>query len=887
MIELSQISTVDRVPASGAKTIASPSEDTRPTLTPDGEDGKANLKVRVSGPRTAEATHADECLHCGAPLLSDSSRTSGFCCSGCTYVHRLVHEHGLDGYYKIRDPIISPVDPTVFQARDFSWLAELQGVAEKSPATPELELEIQGISCAGCVWLIERLFHQQTGALQIETDAQLGQIRLRWVAGKFDAPAFARTLHSFNYLVGPPGEEPAVPESRQLVRRIGLCAAFAMNVMLFTLPVYFGMAADFAYARLFGLLSMIFATFSVLTGGLYFLNRAIRALRGGIMHIDLPIAVGLTGAYLGSLYGWFSGRGELVYFDFVSAFILLMLVGRWAQTAAVERNRHRLLSGHARPRKVWVNSPQGPIERTVEELAVADVFAVRSGEVVPVESSLESPSATLGTAWINGEADSRTSRMGARVPSGAVNLGRAEISLRAMQPWSASLLAQLLRPARRDAYQHAFLERIIRGYLIGIFVVATTAGLGWWFAAHNAVRTWSIVTAVLVVSCPCAIGLAFPLTDEMATLALRRRGVFIREGDIWPRLARIRKIIFDKTGTLTLETPALENTKTLAALEPKARDALLTIVQNNPHPISLSLYENLLVTRAACMPTNAAPTGGTRPRDGLGDNVDQATRPEVAFHLDEPVLAETAGEINEEVGIGVTLQTATGRWSLGRPGWRGGEIPGRKLIDDKTAVGSDTEFSCDGVVLATFQFSDATRPGIREEIFALQRRGFATYILSGDRQEKVSTMAAALGIAPENAIAGATPADKAAWIKRIDGRDTLMLGDGANDRLAFDAALVRGTPVIHRGVLEGKSDFYYLGCNLAGLQELFNIAVVRRRTQRWLLIFSLAYNTLAVGLAATGRMNPVLAAILMPASSIASLGIVRMGMREAALKNHS
>jgi Cu2+-exporting ATPase len=179
--------------------------------------------------------------------------------------------------------------------------------------------------------------------------------------------------------------------------------------------------------------------------------------------------------------------------------------------------------------------------------------------VVPVEAQLESSAATLGTAWITGEADPRECRAGARVPAGALNLGRGEIRLRAAQPWSASLLAQLLRPAERDVFRHKFLERIVSGYLIAIFLIAGGAGICWWLGTHDVALTWSVVTAILVVSCPCAIGLAFPLTDEMATVALRRFGVFVREADVWPRLTRVRKIIFDKTGTLTLETPVLEN----------------------------------------------------------------------------------------------------------------------------------------------------------------------------------------------------------------------------------------------------------------------------------------------------------------------------------------
>jgi Cu2+-exporting ATPase len=328
--------------------------------------------------------------------------------------------------------------------------------------------------------------------------------------------------------------------------------------------------------------------------------------------------------------------------------------------------------------------------------------------------------------------------------------------------------------------------------------------------------------------------------------------VFVREADLWPRLARIRRIIFDKTGTLTLETPVLANAESLASLAPAARAALAALVRDNAHPVSRALHENLLAA-------------------GLPDT------------------HELPGEMHEEPGYGVALENAAGRWSLGRPGWRfdgGGTPSSRGDAARQRGEGTpppedthDTEFACDGVVLARFRFTDAVRTDAAAEIAALRARGLEAFILSGDRRAKVDLMTSSLGLPPDHGLAEATPQGKADWIGRTDARDTLMLGDGANDSLAFDAAFARGTPVIHRGVLEGKADFYYLGRGLAGIRRLFEVNDARRRTQTWLLVFSVAYNLLAVGLAVAGRMSPLLAAVLMPVSSLLTLAIVAGGMR--------
>jgi len=764
------------------------------------------------------------CRHCGAALLDERMVASGFCCAGCSYVFRLVHEHGLDGYYRIKDEITAPADAAVFQARDYAWLASAQLAAEAAPVkTPELNLDVQGISCAGCVWLIEKMFLQQPGAREIFVHAQFGTMRLRWVRGAFSAVEFARKLQAFGYLAGPAGESAGEPESRGLVRRIGLCGAFAMNIMLFAFPAYFGMEPTADYAGLFGVLALAFGTLSFLVGGSYFLSRAVRALREGVMHIDLPISVGVVGAYAGSVYGWFAQEERYVYFDFVGAFILLMLIGRWAQIAAVERNRRRLLSQQPKPPRVRL---AGGSDVATEQLQVGHVMVFASGQTLPVEGRLESADAEFSLASINGEAEPRLFRVGQRVSAGSVSLSRADVRLVALQAWPESLLAQLLQPGERGGERQMFLEKIVRGYLTGIFVVAIASGVGWWWATHDAAHTWAVVTAVLVVSCPCAVGLAFPLADELATVALRKRGVFVREGDLWTRLARTRKIVFDKTGTLTLETPVLKNSEALESLDGEARSALLALVRDNPHPISQALCERLLA-------------GGA----------------------DAPL----AGEVNESVGFGVEL----GGWSLGRAGWREGG-----------AEGEGSVLARGGVEVARFRFADLPRADARAEIAALTAAGFSVHILSGDSGEKVRALAVGLALPVAQAHGDLTPQAKANWLTAHGAEDALMLGDGANDSLAFDQALCRGTPVVHRGVLERKADFYYLGRGIGGVRALFEVDVVRRRTQTMILVFSVVYNLLAVGLAVAGRMSPLLAAILMPVNSLLTLLIVTGGMRK-------
>ena len=770
------------------------------------------------------------CIHCGTPFRPALHRPD-FCCAGCQFVHDLIAKNGLGQFYDLQEGGVQPVKSLVFQKRDYTWLEELARDAERT-APSALRLDVQGLSCIGCVWLIERLFSRKPGALSIRADSTLGQLDLCWQHGVFNVIAFARELQCFGYLVGPPGKADSSSD-RGLIVRLGICAALAMNTMLYTLPGYLGMAADFDFAPLFHRLSLVLGTLSLVIGGSYFFVRTWRSLRERVLHIDLPISIGLIAAWLGSIYAWSRGAHDFVYFDFVSTFVFLMLVGRWLQQKAVARNRNQLLAAQADPPPVRT----GPDEKLpVVHLEAGMTYLVESGQTIPVRSRLESPDASLSLEWINGESDAAVAPRGRIVPAGAVNCGQAPIALAALEAWSDSLLARLLRLAPAGSQRDTALERFIRAYIWVVICIATAGFCGWWIATGALLPSLQVLISVLVVSCPCASGVSLPLCSDLAASRLRALGVFIRDSALWARLDRVRKIIFDKTGTLTPAAISLRNPASLGALDDEARATLLAMVRDSAHPVSACLREQLLA-------------------DG-------------ASPIAIPGISET-------VGFGLELRSAGAVWRLGRPDWAG---RGSHAIPDHPgeprAIPRDCLLTRNGELLARFAFGEEAREDAADEIGALRNRGCEVFILRGDRREKVAAMADRLGLSREQCLGELSPDDKAARVREFDDRDTLYIGDGANDSLAFDAAWCSGTPAIDRGLLEQKAHFYFLGRGLHGVRALLDISAERRRTARAVVAFAIAYNAGAIALCLAGRMSPLLAAILMPASSLVSLAIV-------------
>jgi len=791
----------------------------------------------------------------------------------------MLQQEGLEQFYDLKGgQNLPPVSPQAMRQQDYGWLESSTFAAESQRADQHvaagLSVSIQGLSCMACIWLIERIFAKM-GGTQVSVDISRGEIRMAWQPGQFQPVEFARELQRFGYLLGVPRADAGTATDNSLERRTGLCGAFAMNAMAFSLPSYFGMPADFPFARWFDLVAAASATLALFIGGSYFALRAWHALRAGVLHIDTPITLGILAAYAGSIIGWMSGEQGLKYFDFVAMFIFLMLGGRLVQQMAVARNRRRL-----------VRDPSIPEADALEALKAGETFTVKPGQAIPVAAKLEDPHASISLEWINGESDACARSSGQLLPSGALNAGTRTLNAIALEAWKDSTLHELLEARRGGENRDLRLEKLLRGYLIIVVLAGVIGGIWWWQHTGEWTKAMQVMISVFVVSCPCALGVAAPLADDIAASRAEGHGVFVRTLGLWKKLTRVRQIVFDKTGTLTLENPVLVNPESLASLDEKARQALRHLTSGNLHPVSRSLFDALGGTPDRLLDLEVIETPGhglhfeqhgivwalSRSNDGSADAV--FTRQAVP----SPNLSPVASLSSQRDGNAGERDQAMVPSEANLP------LPGTTLhcpLDDLPGRGRG-EGPAQPQLLAAFRFHDALRGETGDEVNALGKRGLRIRILSGDREPKVADIAAQLGLQRDQWHHSLTPDEKAAWITAHDPHGTLYIGDGANDSLAFDAASCAGSPVTGRSFLEHKADFYFLGHSMRFMSSLLDIAATHRLAVRAVFAFSVSYNIVTAIMGLMGHLSPLLAAILMPLSSLATLSLVALIFRAHA-----
>lgn len=787
--------------------------------------------LRAQAARGASAAPCT-CLHCGA--LVPAGAPAAYCCAGCRVVHRALRGAGLTRYYQLRGATGEPAADLHLERRDHKWLEPLAQSLRCSTCTTQLSFKVQGVRCAACVWLIQELFGRQPGAGRIIVNSGLGTLELL-AASDFPLLRFVNELESFGYLVGPytRNDSDSAP-SDDLFLRAGVCVALAGSAMMFAAAIYFGLHDGPLY-RLLHTLNFGCATLAVLVGGPVFIKSAWRAVQQRILHLDLPIAVGIVLTYSAALWSFVSGDTRAAYYDTLAIFIALMLIGRWLKQRIVVRNQRQLLERDG-SESLLARRIEGDQVRLVacQELRVGDELLVPPGDLVPVDALTIGSGALCSLDWINGESAPVAYAVGSEIPAGAFNAGHSALRVRATMGFVDSPLCQLLaRPRPDDAQAPRRYHLFSAAYVLGVLSAALGGFAYWAWRTGDAIAGLEVATAVCVVTCPCAIGIATPLAYDFALAGLRRAGLFVRSASFLDRAVQIRRVVFDKTGTLTTGRLSLQDTAPLTQLTDEQLDALYTLVAGSVHPKSLAVQHALERSPVHLLP----------------------------------------GLVTEIPGEGVQACLAGGQYRLGRKGFALGaaeppEPPSAPPPDPQT---DDLFFCADGRLLIALRTCETERNDAGAELAQLTAAGYQPWILSGDEPARVQQLAQALHIPPERAIGGLSPSGKSDWIAAHDRNDLLMIGDGINDSLAVGRAFASGTPSIDRALMPWRTDFYFVTPGLApiglSLRVARRLAAVVRRNQ----LFGVSYNLGVVALSLLGLMRPWLAALLMPLSSIAVL----------------
>jgi Cu2+-exporting ATPase len=793
------------------------------------------------------------CTHCGLPVprnLIVEGEEEQFCCSGCRQVYAILHDWGFDdGYYRLLDQADgrgAPASPSGRKFEDFDDPAFRDQHVESRGSTNVVRFYLEGVHCAACVWLVEELPRAVGGLVSVRLNLASSVAEVTWDPDSVELSSIARALDAIGYTphARREGDVERVrrAEDRALLIKLGVAAACAMNIMFIHGALYAGEhhGIEPRFEQFFRWISFALALPVMLFSAQTFFRSAWAGLRQRVPHMDLPIAIALLGAFTYSAVSTIDGAGP-IYFDSLAALVALLLGARYlqqrAQRAALERAES--LRGVAFVEFARKLDPLGiSIEVPVPSLQPGDRVEVRSGELIPVDGVVLDGTSSVDCAVLTGEPDPISVTTGDAVVAGATNLGGrlvVDVVATGAETRVGALLALVDEAMSKRAPIVQLADRISRVFVLVVFGLAVVAGAVAWFrTTGDPGAALEQVVALLVVTCPCALGLATPVALTVGLSRAARAGLFIKNPDAIELLGSIDTILLDKTGTLT------EGAATVASWHGAegARDLAFALESQSAHPVAQAFRRSFTQpVRSVRGITDVRETGGR----GITGRVD-----------DHGVAIGNREYIES---LGMEMHASTAEW-----------------IDAVVAAGeSPVLVAVDGEVVATAGIGDPLRPDAAETIATLTSRGLTPVILSGDHPAVVARVAREIGIPADAAHGGMTPEDKHAWVERwLDSHTgrVMMVGDGVNDAAAL--ALAHVGIAVHGGAGASivAADVVLTRPGLGPVLDLFNgsrrvLRVVHRN-----LAFSLVYNLVGASLAIAGIVGPLLAALLMPASSL-------------------
>ncbi|WIM11942.1 heavy metal translocating P-type ATPase [Enhydrobacter sp.] len=702
------------------------------------------------------------------------------------------------------------------------------------PGVRQTELSVPTIHCGACIQRIEQALGRLPGVEMARVNLSTKRVTIRWHEGGAPPP-FTAILAQLGYPshlhdIADDREDGAL---RELVRALAVAGFAAANIMMLSVAVWSG--ADVVTRDLFHWLSALLGIVALVYSGRIFFRSAWSALERGRTNMDVPISIGVLAAFAMSLYETVH-HGPHAYFDAAASLLFFLLIGRTLDHMMRGRARQAVMGlTRLAARGSFVLESDGT--RTylpVNELKPGMTILLAAGERVPVDARVVSGDSELDCSLVNGESVPRPAMEGAALQAGMLNL-RGPLTIVATATASDSFLADMIRlmeqaEAGRAAYRR-IADRAARLYAPAVHLAAALTFVGWLLSTGDLHRAATIAIAVLIITCPCALGLAVPMVQVVAARRLFEHGILLKDGGALERLAEIDTVVFDKTGTLTLGTPRLKNGDAVA---PSALRIAAGIAAHSSHPYSRALA--------------------------------QAIDPALS-------VAITSADVTEHPACGLEAHLDTGIYRLGRPAWalcadRNDDVPAAGVV-----------LARDGGLVASFHFDDQIRPEAEQAVAALRGTGLPMEILSGDRDEAVGQIAGKLDIPFR---ANVAPSEKVTRIAALEasGHKVLMVGDGINDAPALAAAHASMAPATAADIGRSAADLVFLHKTLQAVPDAIRIARSSGMLVRQNLVLAIVYNLFAIPIAVLGLVTPLVAAIAM---SLSSLIVVANALRLARL----
>lgn len=772
--------------------------------------------------------------------MTEPEATEQFCCNGCRAVFKMIHAQGLQAYYMLRgDEEAAPAQEVV------GHYEELDGsnfLARNCSARPDglmtTELYLEGVHCSACLWLVEKSLGHLPGVAEARLNFTQARLQVTWQPTSLKLSEIAEKLAGLGYPPHPARLDTTdltKREERRLLIRIGVAGAVMGNVMLMAFALYGGWLSGMSeeFQTLFRWGSLVASLPAVLYSGWPFYRSAYNGLKNGLLHMDLPISVGILTGFFSGAANTIRGQGE-VYFDSVCALIFLLLVGRLLQLKQQRRasDSSELLYAltPSTARRLGDDGEAQPV--TLDALQVGDLVEVQAHEMIATDGVVVQGQSAVDLSLLSGESMPVEVAVQDQVWGGTTNL-QDTLVIKVSQAVRDSRVAAIAEMVSQAAEARAPVVQLadrVAGWFVAAVLLLAAATFTIWLSLDAAVALDHTV-ALLIVSCPCALGLATPLVMSAAIGKAARRGILARSGAALEALGSLRggTLFFDKTGTLThgrMEVCAFAGPKWVQAYVAAAE-------RSSTHPVGRALCQAFEVQEKLQVSDFESVCGG-------------GVRAQVA---DKSILIGSAKFVLEQALADTDLVAEVDAWSL----------------DGLTPVW----IAIDGRVLGAVGLADRLRSEAKESVQALTARGFEVHILSGDHPAVVASVGRALDLPPERCHGAQTPEEKLAKVEAyVSAGPVLMVGDGVNDAAALAAATVG--VAVHGGAetcLEAADVFL----QRPGVRPLVALVVGARRTVSTLrvnIIFSLVYNMAGVALAMTGHLNPLVAAVLMPLSSL-------------------